>query len=80
MPKITSIHWNEETGVCEKHDVPLLPCPTCMAEKDPDIQAEVTESELLSLDYEILLPEEERLGIGGFFAPDEQWLVKRIVR
>jgi len=38
MAVVKSPHWNEETGVCEKHLIMVIPCPTCAAERDPDVR------------------------------------------
>ncbi|MBM5789578.1 hypothetical protein FJZ23_00575 [Candidatus Parcubacteria bacterium] len=51
--KATSPYWNEQLGVCEKHDLPQVPCPACMAgEGDEDIKFMVDESTELTLDFE----------------------------
>ena len=42
--KADSPFWNLELGVCEKHGLPELPCPACMAgEGDEDVTFKVEE-------------------------------------
>jgi len=35
--RATSIHWDEEFGMCTLHGLPEVPCPQCMAEAHPDV-------------------------------------------
>jgi len=45
--KTDSPHWNIALGVCEKHGVPELPCPVCMAgEGDEDVTFKVEDIDL----------------------------------
>ncbi len=46
MAKITSPHWDENTGVCTKHFLPETPCQQCIAERDPDITVSFSEIEM----------------------------------
>jgi len=49
--------WNENIGVCEKHRLPSLPCPACMAEleagKDTGMYAQTNEWERFSGEYDV---------------------------
>ena len=45
MAKMTSPWWNTQLGVCEKHLLPSVPCPACLAAKDPDIEITPTQIE-----------------------------------
>jgi hypothetical protein len=83
MPEIKSPCWNEETGSCEKHCLPTIPCPTCMAEQDKDIYVVVSEMDLIVLEAEAFEAEEE-----GREAPDidhllpadhAHWLKNRVM-
>lgn len=38
MPNVNSPHWNWETGVCSKHNLPQVPCPACMSSNDPELE------------------------------------------
>jgi hypothetical protein len=73
VPKLMSGHWDEEVGACMKHGVPTTPCPACLAEKDQSTQVILTKQDHAALDWE---PD---LKVAEFFAPDEQWLMERIV-
>lgn len=49
--RITSPHWNESDEFCEKHMIPLLPCPSCLAgEGDEDLEFVVTDTDMLALE------------------------------
>ena len=37
MPRIHSPVWDEKHGICTKHNLPCIPYPQCLAEKDEDI-------------------------------------------
>ena len=39
---LDSPHWNRELGVCTKHMLPSVPCPQCIAKKDPDMEEQKT--------------------------------------
>lgn len=52
MAKVSSPHWNEQLGVCEKHNLPQPPCPQCLAEKDPDVEIKLTEMDRVALDFD----------------------------
>ena len=36
--KMTSPNWNEVIGVCEKHLLPSVPCPQCIATADSEVE------------------------------------------
>lgn len=38
MATLGSPYWNETTGVCEKHGLPQVPCPQCVATNDEDME------------------------------------------
>ena len=69
--KICSPQWDEETGVCLKHHVAMIPCLSCMAEHDPQVYATLSHSEI---DYAMW----DGCGIAGFFAEDWSWLQHRV--
>lgn len=50
MPKLYGSYWNERLGVCEKHFLPTVPCPACLAEHDPDVQVRIIEMDIVALD------------------------------
>ncbi len=52
MPILRSSFWNENTGVCEKHFLPAVPCPQCLATNDPDITVVVSEMDRLAMDFD----------------------------
>ena len=72
MPRITSPNWNEALGVCTKHQVPMVPCPQCMEEQDPEIEARVTELDLVHIAMD---PDFE---LKNCFAPSQAWLMERV--
>lgn len=44
--RIDSPYWNLELGVCEKHNLPQVPCPACMAgDGDEDVEFTFSENE-----------------------------------
>ena len=49
--KATSPHWNEITGVCEKHHLPQIPCPACMSEADEDVEFVLSEMDRTIIDF-----------------------------
>jgi len=52
MPSYSSPHWDEKNGCCEKHLIPMLPCPQCIATADPDLDVRLTQTDRLTLGYE----------------------------
>ena len=61
--KITSPNWNENLGVCEKHLLPSVPCPACLADGgDEDVEYVVTDTDLLALEAAHMLGEDLALG------------------
>lgn len=51
--KVDSPYWNWDLGVCTKHSLPMVPCPTCMAgDGDEDVEFRVEESDLNFLEGE----------------------------
>lgn len=45
-----SPYWDFTNGVCTKHLLPCVPCPSCMAKDDPDIFEAASAMELLMWD------------------------------
>ncbi len=53
MPILRHPQWNEQDGVCGKHFVPCVPCPSCLAgDGDEDLVIQVTEMDRLIMDME----------------------------
>ncbi|MDO8581848.1 MAG: hypothetical protein Q7S16_03150 [bacterium] len=51
--KITSPYWDEQLGVCEKHYLPQVPCPACLAgDGDPDLEfvIEATDTDVVEFE------------------------------
>ncbi len=62
MPILSSPHWHEAIGVCSKHEVPCIPCPTCLETGDEDVEVNFTETDLdviwyEKIEHDDLLPE-----------------------
>ena len=74
MAKIDSPYWNEQSGVCEKHYLPQVPCPQCLAEHDSDVEVRLTETEHFALGLDPDLSVRDLL-----LAKDGDWLLKRVV-
>lgn len=74
MPIIDSPYWNERLGVCEKHYLPQIPCPQCLAEKDPDVEVRLNEMDRAVLDFEPELSVKDLLP-----AKNADWLKARLV-
>jgi len=55
MANLISPNWNTRYGLCEKHWIPQIPCPECIAEKDKDIEIELTIGEREGM-KEIMIP------------------------
>lgn len=49
--KWNSLHWQEDVGVCTRHMLPEIPCPSCMAEleqgTDDGMYVEISEVDRL---------------------------------
>jgi hypothetical protein len=73
MPKLDSPYWNQRDGVCEKHFIPMVPCPQCLAEQDPDVEVRVTETDLLEMDFNPKLKLSHLLP-----AKHAHWLINRV--
>lgn len=73
MPNLSSPDWNEESGVCVKHGIPMTPCPKCLAEKDPNVEVFLTREDVAMLDCDPDMTPE------GLFPVEEEWLAERIV-
>ena len=48
--KISSSYWNEKDDVCTKHWIVGMPCMSCLATDDPDVEYRLTEIEKLELE------------------------------
>ncbi len=74
MPEINSPYWNEQLGVCEKHHLPQVPCPQCLAKHDPDVEVRLTEMDRDALGFDPDLSVRDLL-------PDKDgdWLFERII-
>ncbi len=72
MPNIYCSDWDESVNVCKVHYIPMLPCPQCLAEKNPYIQVHITEMDQLILDFE------DDLSIKDLLPANHQWLVERV--
>ena len=72
MPVISSVHWDESTGVCTKHQIMLLPCPECMADQDEDVEVRLTSTDQSVLEFDLDATVEDLL-------PNEHafWLIHR---
>lgn len=50
--RIGSPHWDEQNGVCTKHHIPQIPCPSCLAGTgDADLQIVLSETDRLMIDF-----------------------------
>lgn len=47
MLKPDSPYWNWEIGVCTKHYLPSVPCPSCLAKDDEDLYEGASSEELM---------------------------------
>jgi len=56
MADLTSLNWDEENGVCTKHELPCVPCPACIAEQDEDIEVQLSPIERDGWVDEIAVP------------------------
>jgi hypothetical protein len=43
MAEVRSSYWNENTGVCEKHNLMVIPCLCCAAERDENVEVHFTD-------------------------------------
>jgi len=66
-------HWHDDVQSCSKHGIPMLPCPQCLAEKDPGIQVMLSESDRVQLDWE------PKLKIADLMPAGHEWLAERVV-
>lgn len=74
MPSIYGpVHWHEDVQSCSKHGIPMLPCPQCLAEKDPAIQVMLTKSDHMVLDWE---PD---VTVADLMPAAYPWLIERLV-
>lgn len=69
--KIDSPAWDEELGICLKHEIAMIPCPSCLAFKDPDVFVTVSQ---IDIDF----TQANDVGFEIFLGDDEGWLVERI--
>ena len=72
--RVDSPYWDRKTGVCEKHLLPLVPCPSCMEEQDKDVEVRLDEMDRLALDFDVTLTVRDLLP-----AKYGDWLMERIV-
>lgn len=74
MPNIYGpAHWHEDVQSCSKHGIPMLPCPQCLAEQDPDICISLDESDRMILMWEPDVTKAELM------PADHPWLIERLI-
>lgn len=82
--KIDSPYWNHDAGVCKKHWVQELPCPTCLETQDPDVTVQMSEIDAVFLEGEANLAEMEGSTpptVKDFFpVKHADWLCTRITQ
>lgn len=55
--KTDSKHWDLKLGVCTKHMLPSVPCPSCLAgDGDPDLEFIMEEIDWLVCDFDGVKP------------------------
>lgn len=72
MPNLYSFHWDSRSGECLRHSLFELPCPKCLAEKDPNIKVVLTLRDREALAWN---PNSQ---VSDLFSKEEKWLEKRI--
>ncbi len=72
MPNIYCSDWDEGVGVCTLHYIPMIPCPQCLAEKNPHIQVHITEVDWVYLDWD------DDLSLKDFLPAGHEWLLDRV--
>jgi len=74
MPGIDSPYWNWQSGVCEKHHLPQVPCPQCLIRHDTDVEVRLIEIDQITLDFDPNLTLRDLLPV-----EDGDWLLERVV-
>ena len=49
--KVRSIHWDENAGVCTKHNLPQTPCPQCLATADEDVEFTLEDADAMAMEF-----------------------------
>ena len=52
MALMTSEHWNMQSGVCTKHNLPQIPCPKCIANCDEDIEFVLSNEDEMAMTFD----------------------------
>jgi hypothetical protein len=73
MPRLDSPEWNLGTGVCEKHGIPQIPCPQCLATQDVDISVYLTPEDVQIMEMDASVQSKDLLPTG------QEWLLSRVV-
>lgn len=75
---LNSPYWITGLGVCQKHHLPQIPCPQCLAERDPDVEVRMTPADFNILEAAAVLG--EKLTVRDLLPqPHADWLYKRLI-
>lgn len=72
MPILCHPLWDEQAGTCEFHGTTVLPCPKCLAERNANIDAYLTQEDYRKLREDIDMTKE------GLFPVGQEWLAEQI--